>query len=336
MSGESSSVAEWFTRLEPAQPPDLPRRADDPRLGEIVEFWNGDLAALKSGRAVLIGFPVDEGVRRNGGRAGAAEAPREVRRFLHRLTPWDGSRDIDLADLPPLDLGDVRPEATLERSQEILGRVIAAVLDSNAVPIVLGGGHETAYGHLLGYLETRRRVGVVNFDAHLDVRPQINGLGHSGSPFRQALEHPTCRLLGRNYVCLGAQPHCVSQAHLAYAGRHGCRVYWGSKVWRDPAKYLVREIKRLLDDECDVYITLDADVVRLMDVPGVSAPNPVGLIGEDLLTCARVAGQKPGVTSFDVVEINPCFDRDGQSARWAALAIWHFLIGLAQRRAANV
>jgi arginase family enzyme len=37
------------------------------------------------------------------------------------------------------------------------------------------------------------------------------------------------------------------------------------------------------------------------------------------------------VTSFDLVEINLRFDRDGQSSRWAALVIWHFLIGLAQR-----
>jgi hypothetical protein len=76
MSGESSSAAEWFTRLEPAVRPDfLPRRPDDPRLGEVVEFWDGDPAAIRPGRAVLIGFPQDEGVRPSGGRPGAAEAP---------------------------------------------------------------------------------------------------------------------------------------------------------------------------------------------------------------------------------------------------------------------
>jgi len=37
------------------------------------------------------------------------------------------------------------------------------------------------------------------------------------------------------------------------------------------------------------------------------------------------------VSSFDLVEINPSFDRDGQSARWAALTIWHFLSGLGRR-----
>src|SRR5439155_21579169 len=103
MSGGSSSAAKWSTLLEPVSPPQgLLRRPDDPRLSEIIEFWQGDHAALAPGRAVLIGFPQDEGVRRNGGRTGAAEAPDEIRRWLYRLTPWDCQANIQLTDPPPL------------------------------------------------------------------------------------------------------------------------------------------------------------------------------------------------------------------------------------------
>jgi arginase family enzyme len=37
------------------------------------------------------------------------------------------------------------------------------------------------------------------------------------------------------------------------------------------------------------------------------------------------------VTSFELVEINPRFDIDDRSARWAAAVVWHFLAGLARR-----
>src|SRR5205814_1673599 len=117
------------SRLEPLRrPEDVLRRPDDPRLGEVIETWTGDAAALRPGRAVLVGFPQDEGVRRNHGRPGAAEAPHELRRWLHRLTPYDGAADVDLAAAPPLDLGDVRVAGTLEETQEALGEVVAAVL----------------------------------------------------------------------------------------------------------------------------------------------------------------------------------------------------------------
>src|SRR6516162_10042948 len=97
MSGESSSVAGWSGLLEPARlPAGWPRRADDPRLGEVIEFWDGTLEPLRPGRAVIVGFPQDEGVRRNRGRVGAADAPREIRSQLWRLVPWDPTTEADV------------------------------------------------------------------------------------------------------------------------------------------------------------------------------------------------------------------------------------------------
>jgi formiminoglutamase len=337
MSGESSSAAGWFSLLEPARiPDDLVRRPDDPRVGELVEFWKGDEAALRPGRGVLIGFPQDEGVRRNHGREGAAEAPDEIRTRLYRLTPWDYANGVTLAEHPPLDLGNVRTTGSLEETQQRLARVVAAVLEAGAVPVVLGGGHETAYGHYLGYVLARLRrqpVGIINLDAHLDVRPCEGGQGHSGSSFRQALEHPDHPLEGPGYVCLGAQPHSVSRIHWQYARGRGAVVCWADQVRRSLVRRFIQQRDRLAAGGHRIYVSIDADVVRMSDVPGVSAPNPTGLTGEKVIACAQVAGASPPVSSLDLVEINPRLDRDGQSGRWAALVVWNFLIGLALRTA---
>lgn len=335
MSGASSRTAEWCSLLEQAAPP-ITRfvRVDDPRLGEIIEVWLGDLAALTPGRAVLIGFPQDEGVRRNHGRVGAAQAPREIRQHLHRLTPWDGTTGTNLADRPPLDLGDLRVSPDLEESQAHLGTVIGHILGAGAVPIVLGGGHEAAYGHYLGYVAARRPVAILNVDAHLDLRPLQDGKGHSGSPFRQALEHPTTPLPGARYSCLGAQPYSVSRAHWQYLTERGGAARWCDDVRDDPSKHFQRELHRLATSECHVYVTLDADAVRAADVPGVSAPNPSGLPGEQVIHCARIAGRASTVSSFEIVEINPALDPEGRSSRWAAACLWHFLMGLAARGSA--
>jgi formiminoglutamase len=283
----------------------------------------------------LIGFPQDEGVRRNGGRVGAAAAPTEIRRWLYTLTTWHGAEDVDLGALGLVDLGDLRITADLEASQAALGEVIAAVLAAGAVPIVLGGGHETAFGHYLGYANLRRPVAVVNLDAHLDVRPCLDGRGHSGSPFRQALEHPTRPLPGSHYVCLGAQPFSVSRAHAEYVARAGGAIGWAAEVRGLLVKRLVDLFDRAAAEGCQVYVTIDSDVVRTADVPGVSAPNVLGLSAEEVCAAARLAGAASVVASFDIVEINPALDREGQSSRWAALVVWHFLAGLAFRQTPN-
>lgn len=331
MSNVSSSAGAWFTRLEPVLPPDTVRRPDDPRLGECVTFWRQGAPELRTGCPVLVGFPQDEGVRRNGGRPGAADAPAAIRHWLYQLTPWDAVQETDLAALDLLDLGDVRCSGDLEESQQALAEVIAAILTADAVPIVLGGGHETAYGHYLGYVRAGRPVAIVNLDAHLDVRPLIEGRGHSGSPFRQALEHPTQPLPGECYIVLGAQPQAVGRAHQLYVRSKGGIIHWAEEM-RDCLEATFRsECQRLTLNNSSVYVTLDSDVIRQADVPGVSAPNPLGLPGEAILTCAAAAGSNRRVSSFDLVEINPSSDRDGQSARWAAAVLWHFLSGLSRR-----
>src|SRR5687768_17065874 len=116
MSGASSNAAAWCSRLEPVPPADVVGRPDDPRLADVIERWSGDAAALRPRRAVLVGYPQDEGVRRNGGRPGAAEAPAEIRRWLRRLTPWDGPSGVDLRQDPPLDLGNLHIDRDLEQS----------------------------------------------------------------------------------------------------------------------------------------------------------------------------------------------------------------------------
>ena len=361
MSNVSSSADGWLSRLEPVSiPPTQPSptrgegfsspspaglpahtqrgegrvgggRPDDPRLGEYVEFWRDNPPTLRPNRPVLVGFPQDEGVRRNHGRPGAAAAPGAIRPWLYRLTPWDGSNGADLAALDLLDLSDIRIEGGLEASQEALAEVIAALLTAGCVPIVLGGGHETAYGHYLGFVRAGREVAILNFDAHLDVRPCLEGRGHSGSPFRQALEHPQRPLPGNRYACLGAQPFAVGREHCRYVRDKGGVIRWASELRDQAGRIFLRECERLAGGGCPIYVTLDSDVVCQADVPGVSAPNPLGLSGSEVAACAALAGQCPSVASFDLVEINPSFDRDNQSARWAAVTIWSFLSGLARR-----
>ncbi len=316
--------------------------AEDPRLGEVVKRWSGQQPVeIRKGQPVLIGFPVDEGVRRNRGRPGAAQAADAIREQLYKLTSWDPesprstSRAVsgtDLAWADILDLGNIRKDADLETSQGRLAIVLEAVLRAGAVPIVLGGGHETAFGHYLGYVQAGLEPGVVNIDAHLDVRTYPMG-SHSGSSFRQIIEHPSKPLKAGRYVVLGAQRQSVARSHWEFVYQRRGRIHWfnedldGDQV----IGILTDELSRL-GSECDaIMLSVDADAFRQADVPGVSAPSPIGLEGSAWPGLAFEAGCDPKVRSLELVEVNPAFDRDAQTVRWAALGIRQFLVGLMSR-----
>jgi formiminoglutamase len=309
----------------PLLPPDVdlpPAHLDDLRLGHLLARHD---AAPEAARAVLVGFPSDEGVRRNGGRPGAALGPQRLRHHLYRLTP-DARQENAFVHLlgRTVDLGDVAPAASLEAHQEHLGDVLAPHLSRGAVAVVFGGGHETAYGHFLGYVGARRPAAILNWDAHPDVRPLKNRQGHSGSPFRQALLHPAG--LCPHYTVAGLLPHSTARTHLDFIERSG-----GHYVWRDEldaarieALYAARTMTTM--------VTFDLDAIDQAQAPGVSAPAVGGLPATLWLHAAYHAGRHPRVGSIDVVELNPRVDVDDRTARLAALTVWYFLKGLAERK----
>jgi formiminoglutamase len=306
------------------RPPEiaLPSTApDDPRVGQLL---GRGLAGRHSARAVILGFPTDEGVRRNGGRPGAAAAPGEIRRLLYRMTP-DATNPAPFVELcrHTLDLGDLVTSSDLEADQQQLGDVVADVLEAGAFPIILGGGHETAFGHFLGYVKAERAVTLLNWDAHADVREPAGGLGHSGTPFRQALLHPSRR--ARRYLVAGLAPQSVAAAHADFVrGRKG-EVIWRAALTLPRVRALYKKMRG------PVLASFDIDAVDQAFAPGVSAPAAGGLPPELWLEAAFQAGRTAAVTSFDLVETNPAFDRDHQTARLAALTIWSVLRGLASR-----
>lgn len=295
---------------------------NDQRIGH---YLGQKISDDKLPQAVIIGFPSDEGVRRNGGRPGAAQAPDAIRKHLYKMTPdvEDFEKFIHLVEHTN-DVGTLVVSGDLQNDQQNLGNVVAGYLEQGVIPIILGGGHETAFGHFLGYAKAELQTAILNVDAHTDVRPLRNGQAHSGSPFRQALEHASgcCDM----YMMAGLQPHSVAKSHLEYIESFGGQYYFRDEtnITNISGLFHAYESPRLL-------VTFDMDAVDQAFAPGVSAPCVNGLPTDLWLTAAYLAGRNEQVTSFDLSEFNPAHDRDAQTANLAALTIWHFLLGLSQR-----
>ena len=135
---------------------------NDPRLGELV---SRDENGYTGADIVIVGCPQDEGVRRNGGRVGAAAAPNTIRRQFYKLTPFNIKKRI-------CDVGDVKIGATLEETHDTHCEVVKRILRDGKRVIVLGGGNDISYPDGVAMAEVfgpETWIGI-NIDAHLDVR----------------------------------------------------------------------------------------------------------------------------------------------------------------------
>lgn len=271
----------------------------------------------------LISFPTDQGVMINNGRTGSAQAPELIRARLFNMTPDPAHFEAHTNLLKCVsDQGSVPCEMNLVSDQVLLGSKVSLSLKNVSIPVIIGGGHETTYGHFLGYAETGKPVTIINIDAHTDVRHLKNGSPHSGSPFRQAIEHKSA--LCRGYHVFGLNPSSVALEHDHFVRKHGSAHYIDDFD-------LNNVLKTVQSCDTDIMITMDMDAVDQSQAPGVSAPNTYGLSAQIWLKTAFELGKNAKITSFDLCEVNPVYDRDGQTVRLAAMTIWYFLLGVALR-----
>ena len=181
-------MSAWTGRVDAADGPNALR------WHQVVRPFTPD---VPRGGVVLIGFACDEGVRRNQGRVGARDGPRAIRQPLANLA-WH-------QESPVYDAGDVRcDDGDMEAAQDRLAARVAELIAAGHRPLVLGGGHETAWGTFQGIVRAKpdAKLGVVNIDAHLDLR--ADEPGNSGTSFNQIADW--CRENGRpfQYLCIGA------------------------------------------------------------------------------------------------------------------------------------
>lgn len=280
----------------------------------------------------FLGFQSDEGIRRNKGRGGAVNGPASIRHELANLPCYfDPSAAL-------FDAGDVVCEdGNLEESQRQLGVVVKKLLELNLFPIILGGGHEVAFGHyqgLHGFLASKEkypRLGIFNFDAHFDLRPYPNG-GNSGTMFRQIADLNAENGLPFLYYCAGIQRYSNTIELFKTAEALGVRYKLAKDLVQEDHWQLSESIGAFVSQTDHLYVTICTDVFSSAFAPGVSAPQPLGLDPELALNILKRLIRSGKVISFDIAEVSPRFDKDNITASLAKVIIFTVVNTLCQNK----
>ncbi|WP_417546385.1 formimidoylglutamase [Marinobacter sp.] len=264
----------------------------------------------------LIGFASDAGVARNRGRIGAAEGPTAIRKALAPLA-WHRQN-------PAYDAGNVSCDGdALEAAQQALAERLVPLLDAGHLPIVLGGGHEVAYASWCGLAshlareESCPRVGIINLDAHFDLRDHAH-VRSSGTPFSQIAEDCQTRGWPFRYACLGVSRGANTQALYQRAETLNVMVREDRDMHTAALPELQRDVKAFMA-QCDyLYLTIDLDVLPAAEAPGVSAPAARGVSLALLEPLIETVRDSDKLKLADLAELNPTFDIDQRTAKVAA------------------
>lgn len=223
---------------------------------------------------------------------GAGQGPLAILEASQQLELHDGASipaERGIYTHPPLDCEGV-PEKELEK----IADKVAGAMATGKIPVLLGGEHTVTVGALKALKASGKSVGILQFDAHADLRDTYEGsrLSHACVMHRALdmgfhLYQIGVRSLSPGEVVLRKEkgiPH-LDAAELAEKGI--------------PDTILPEDFPE------QVYITFDVDGLDPSVIPATGTPEPGGLFWYDAMKILEKVATERKIIGFDVVELAP-------------------------------
>ena len=292
-------------------------------LHERIGFLNLETdVALSNPAFTILGYACEEGVKRNQGRIGSVEGPVSIIQELAKL-PHPRGMNTQLCDAGLVTCSNQNLEAT----QDLLSYKVKQLLDLGCFPLLIGGGHDIAYGHYRGlraYANSKESIGIINLDAHFDLRSAEQG-PNSGTPFYQIAKELEKSGQPFHYFCLGIREEANSAELFDTADKLGVNYVLNSDFHIGNTATLKKDLEEFLEQVDRIYLTIDLDGFSSAYAPGVSAASPFGFRPDIALWTLEEIIHSGKLMSLDLAECNPRFDRDGQTTKLAA-GLLHYVL----------
>jgi agmatinase len=255
-----------------------------------------DRAGWGNAGVVILPVPYEATVSYQGGAKRGPAAILEASRYLEL---YDQELDLEPADsgvftLPSLHLTGAGPERAVRQLSEAYEQVLAEAGDR--LVITLGGEHSISSAPILAHAAQLggRRLSVLQFDAHSDLR-----LEYEGSPYSHAAVMARC-VDDVDIVAVGIRALTREERHLIRE-RDSITTIFAEEMWSDSA-WIDRALQALGND---VYISFDVDYFDPSLMPATGTPEPGGGSWYPTLQLLRRVFREHRVVGVDVVELAP-------------------------------
>jgi formiminoglutamase len=167
-------------------------------------------------------------------------------------------------------------------------------------------------------------VGVIQFDAHHDLRNTADGGRSNGTPFRSLIEQGV--IDGENLIQIGIRNFSNSKPYSEYGLDNGVTIYTMRDVREHGIEKIIETSLSSLREKVDaIYVSVDMDVLDQAFAPGCPAIGPGGMDSMTLLDAISLLANEQKVQGMDIVEIDPTIDFRDMTSRIAAHIILTFL-----------
>ncbi len=275
---------------------------------------------LRNPDMVLLGVPLS---RSSISASAASEFPEAFRKSWSLFSTYYIDDDVDIRDMKIVDAGDVVMHGTdiiqchkhIEQAQK---DVMTEFPDTLYVSI--GGDHSITAPIVRAHAQTGRRIGILQFDTHLDLRDAKENGPSNGTPIRQLLDGGVIR--GEDVYNIGLHGFYNAPSLIEAADHYGVNRITLKQFRKKGARAQIADVMKELRSKTDaVYVTVDIDVLDVAYAPGVPVSTPGGMRTDELFDLLYEVGKYP-VAGMDFVCIDPQRDTRAGTTVKAVTYAW--------------
>ena len=245
-------------------------------------------------KAIVVPF----GLEKTGSYGGGTKnGPKEIIKASHQVELYD--EELNCEPYKKIGIKTLKPfkiSKNINKALNQISKINENILNHNLFPLVLGGEHSITPGSLLPFTKKFKKICLLHFDAHADLRESYNGNRFShASAIKRCLDYKNVSV-----ISFGIRNISFNENQYLKRNNNRIKIFWA----KDKKKWDLKKFKKMIKNKT-VYLTFDVDGFDSSLMPATGTPEPGGLFWDETLDIIKIASKNSKIVGADINELAP-------------------------------
>ena len=245
-------------------------------------------------KVVVVPFGLEKTVSYGGG---TRNGPKEIIKASHQVELYDEElhcepyKKIGIKTLKPFKINE-----DIKKALKQISDINEKILNKKLFPITFGGEHSITPGCINPFVKKYKKLCLLHFDAHADLRESYNGNKFShASAIKRCLDYKNVSV-----ISFGIRNISASEIPCLKKNYSRINIFWA----KDKMKWNLNKFKKMIKGKT-VYLTFDVDGLDSSIMPATGTPEPGGLLWDETLNIIKIASKNSNIVGADINELAP-------------------------------
>tara|TARA_Y100001960_G_scaffold226571_1_gene237299 strand:+ start:790 stop:1668 length:879 start_codon:yes stop_codon:yes gene_type:complete len=245
-------------------------------------------------KVVIVPFGLEKTVSYG---SGTKNGPKEIIKASHQVELYD--EELNCEPYKKIGIKTLKPfkiDKNIKKALKKISDINNKILNNKLFPMTFGGEHSITPGCIEPFVNKYKKLCILHFDAHADLRQSYNGNKFShASAIRRCLDH-------RNVSLVSFGIRNISKSEIPYLNKnsHRIKIFWA----KDKLNWNLNKFKKIIKNK-NVYLTFDVDGLDSSIMPATGTPEPGGLFWDETLNIIKIASKNSNIVGADINELAP-------------------------------